>query len=127
MTRKPGQLKDNAIAFYRTAFEGDPRSAVERYVGDRYIQHNPVVADGKEGFITYFERMHREYPEKSVSFLRAVEEGDLVALHTIQVWPGNDRYVTMDFFRFDEKGKIVEHWDAIQQVPETMAHNNGMR
>ena len=119
-------LKDRAIAFYRTAYEGDPRRAVERFVGDHYVQHNPVVADGKEGFIAYFERMQREYPDKSISFLRAVEEGNLVALHTLQVWPGNDRYVTMDFFRFDEDGKIVEHWDALQQVPDNMAHTNGM-
>ncbi|WP_116108787.1 nuclear transport factor 2 family protein [Lewinella sp. IMCC34191] len=119
-------LKQRAIAFYRTAFEGDPRSAVDRYVGDRYIQHNPAVADGKEGFIAYFERMQREYPVKSINFLRAVEEGDLVALHTLQVWPANDRYVTMDFFRFDEQGKIVEHWDAIQGVPDEMEHDNGM-
>ena len=119
-------LKDRAISFYRTAYEGDPRRAVERYVGDRYVQHNPVVADGKEGFIAYFERMQREYPDKSISFLRAVEEGNLVALHTLQVWPGNDRYVTMDFFRFDDDGKIIEHWDALQQVPDEMAHTNGM-
>ena len=119
-------LKDRAIAFYRTAYEGDPRRAVERFVGDHYVQHNPVVADGKEGFIAYFERMQREYPDKSISFLRAVEEGNLVALHTLQVWPGNDRYVTMDFFRFDDDGKIVEHWDALQQVPDEMAHTNGM-
>ena len=119
-------LKERAIAFYRTAYEGDPRRAVERYVGDRYVQHNPVVADGKEGFIAYFERMQREYPDKSISFLRAVEEGNLVALHTLQIWPGNDHYVTMDFFRFDDNGKIVEHWDSLQQVPDEMAHTNGM-
>ena len=119
-------LKTKAIGFYRTAFEGQPRQAVERYVGDRYIQHNPAVADGKEGFIAYFERMQREYPEKSIRFLRAVAEDDFVALHTHQTWPGDDQYVTMDFFRFDADGKIVEHWDAIQQVPEEMAHGNGM-
>jgi len=120
------QNKQNAIAFYRTAFEGNPRAAVERYVGDQYIQHNPVVEDGKEGFIRYFERMQEEYPEKSVAFVRAVAEGDLVALHTHQVWPGGDEYVTMDFLRFDEAGKIVEHWDAIQQIPEQAANDNGM-
>lgn len=54
------------------------------------------------------------------------DEGDLISLHTHQTWPGNDQYVTMDLFRFDEAGKIVEHWDAIQQVPEDMAHGNGM-
>jgi predicted SnoaL-like aldol condensation-catalyzing enzyme len=120
------QNKVNAIAFYRTAFDGDPRAAVERYVGDRYIQHNPAVADGKAGFIAYFERMAREYPDKSVEFVRAVAEGDLVALHTHQTWAGDGEYVTMDFFRFDDRGKIVEHWDAIQRVPEEMAHGNGM-
>lgn len=118
--------KKNAIAFYRTAFEGDPRSAVEQYIGDRYIQHNPVVADGKKGFIEYFERMHRDYPEKSIRFLRVIAEDDLVALHTYQIWAGDGEYVTMDFFRFDESGKIIEHWDTIQQIPDRIAHENGM-
>lgn len=120
------QNKTNAIAFYRMAFLGNPRKAVQLYVGDQYIQHNPDVADGPDGFIEYFERMQLEYPEKSIEFVRAVAEGDLVALHTFQTWPGNDNYVTMDFLRFDQNGKIVEHWDAIQQVPEKMAHGNGM-
>lgn len=118
--------KENAIAFYRMAYEGDPRKAVELYVGDQYIQHNPLVGDGKQSFIDYFERMHAEYPDKSIEFVRGITEGELVALHTHQVWPGNDQYVTMDFFRFDEHGKIVEHWDAMQQIPETSAHNNTM-
>lgn len=116
----------SAIEFYRTAYLGDPRKAVELYVGDQYIQHNPDVADDPEGFISYFERMQQEYPEKSIEFLRSVEEGDLVALHTHQTWPGDDHYVTMDFFRFDTNGKIVEHWDSIQQVPRQAANDNGM-
>ena len=118
--------KDNAINFYRMAYDGNPRGAVNRYVGSEYIQHNPLVGDGKEPFIQYFERMAREYPNKSIEFVRAVAEGELVALHTHQTWPGNDEYVTMDFFRFDEHGKIVEHWDAMQQIPEVSAHNNTM-
>ncbi|MFB6317614.1 ester cyclase [Saccharicrinis sp. FJH54] len=118
--------KENAMAFYRMAFNGDPETAVKLYVGERYIQHNPAVEDGPEGFIRYFNRMKKEYPEKSVSFLRSVAEGDLVALHTHQVWPGNEEYITMDFFRFDERGKIVEHWDSLQQVPKESANNNGM-
>ena len=106
----------NAIEFYRMAYMGDPAEAVRRYVGAEYIQHNPVVADGKQAFIDYFEEMARDYPDQSIEFVRAVAEGDLAALHTHQVWPGGDEYVTMDFFRFDEDGKIVEHWDAIQRV-----------
>ena len=65
-------------------------------------------------------------PKIPICFLRAIGEGDLVALHTHQTWPGNEEYVTMDFFRFDEHGKIVEHWDAIQKVPDAQAHNNTM-
>ena len=51
------QNKQNAIAFYKTAYEGNPRKAIENYVGNEYIQHNPHVADGLQGFIDYFERM----------------------------------------------------------------------
>ncbi len=118
--------KRNAIDFYRTAYLGDPAAAVERYVGAGYIQHNPGVADGTAGFIAYFEQMAREYPDKQIEFVRAVAEGDLVALHSHQTWPGGDEYVTMDFFRFDADGKIVEHWDAIQPVPATTRSGNPM-
>ena len=118
--------KANAIAFYRTAFLGNPREAVERFVGAEYIQHNPIVGDGTGPFIEYFERMAREYPDKSIEFVRAVAEGDLVAVHTHQTWPGDEQYVTIDFFRFDESGKIVEHWDALQQIPDVSANENTM-
>ena len=118
--------KKNAIAFYRMAYLGHPVQAVDTYVGREYIQHNPMVGDGKQPFIDYFTAMAEQYPEKQIEFVRAVAEGDLVALHTHQVWPGNGEYVTMDFFRFDSEGKIVEHWDAIQQVPETTASGNTM-
>ncbi len=122
----PEQNKKNAIAFYRIAYHGNPAEAVERYVGKEYIQHNPAVADGPQGFIDYFERMHREYPNKSIDFVRSIAEGNLVALHTRQVWPANHEYVTMDFFRFDDQGKICEHWDVIQQIPPTSANPNKM-
>lgn len=118
--------KENAVAFYKMAYEGNPKRAVELYVGDQYIQHNPEVADGPSGFIDYFERMQLEYPDKSIEFLRCIAEDDLVALHTYQVWPGNDQYITIDFFRFDENGKICEHWDAIQQIPGQSANPNTM-
>jgi predicted SnoaL-like aldol condensation-catalyzing enzyme len=118
--------KRSAIAFYQTAYLGNPREAVQLYVGNEYIQHNPLVANGKEAFIEYFEKMHQEFPEKSIEFLRAVSEGNLVALHTHQTWPGDQEYVTMDFFRFDVSGKIVEHWDAIQGIPETTLNGSPM-
>lgn len=126
MTLKLEKNKDYAILFYKTAYDGNPRKAVELYLGDEYIQHNPLVGDGKKPFIEYFEKMANEYPEKSIEFIRAIAEGDLVALHTHQIWPSGEEYVTMDFFRFNEKGKIVEHWDSIQKIPEDSANNNTM-
>ena len=120
------QNKQNAIAFYRMSYEGNPAKAVELYVGDEYIQHNPLVGNGPQSFIDYFESMGRDYADKSIEFVRAIAEDDLVALHTHQEWPGNDEYVTMDFFRFDGNGKIVEHWDAMQQIPETTLNGNTM-
>ncbi|MCG7896087.1 MAG: nuclear transport factor 2 family protein [Candidatus Thiodiazotropha taylori] len=118
--------KDNAISFYRMAYLGNPTEAVERYVGDQYIQHNPLVGDGKQAFIDYFTEMAKSYPEKSIEFVRAVAEDDLVALHTHQNWPGDEEYVTMDFFRFDDAGKIVEHWDSIQSIPQQSKNGNSM-
>ena len=90
--------KEKAIAFYKMAYEGNPKKAVELYVGNEYIQHNPLVGNGPQPFIDYFTRMHNEYPDKSITFVRAIEEGDLVALHTHQIWPDDEEYVTMDFF-----------------------------
>ncbi len=115
--------KNNAIAFYKMAYEGNPREAVEKYIGKEYIQHNPAVSDGTQGFIGYFERMQKEYPDKSIEFVRCIAEGNLVALHTHQIWPGNDEYVTMDFFRFDENGKyastgtLFNKSQKVQQTP----------
>ena len=126
MTQNLEANKQNAIAFYHTAYMGEPAKAVELYVGADYIQHNPLVGNGKQPFIDYFTEMGRDYPEKSIDFVRAVAEGDLVALHTHQIWPDNVEYVTMDFFRFDENGKIVEHWDAMQEIPPETKNGNTM-
>jgi predicted SnoaL-like aldol condensation-catalyzing enzyme len=126
MTSHLDRNKNNAIEFYKTAYEGNPRKAVELHVGKEYIQHNPLVGDGIEPFIEYFERMAEEYPKKSIEFVRAIAEGDLVSLHTHQIWPNGDEYVTMDFFRLDKDGKIVEHWDSIQKIPKESANNNTM-
>ncbi len=126
MNDELNQNKKNAIEFYKMAYNGNPKKATELYVGTKYIQHNPLVGDGIQAFIDYFERMYQEYPNKSIDFVRSIAEDRMVALHTHQIWPDNVEYVTMDLFRFDENGKIVEHWDSIQQISEDSAHNNKM-
>lgn len=127
MAEQQDMNRENAVAFYKLMFNDcRPREAVERYVGDEYIQHNPGVADGKQAFIDYFERMAAEYPGKSVDIVRALAESNFVVLHCRQVWPGDDNYAGIDIFRFDANGKIIEHWDVLQVIPETSRNANTM-
>jgi predicted SnoaL-like aldol condensation-catalyzing enzyme len=113
--------------FYELAFnQHKPREAAETYIGDRYIQHNPFVPNGAAPFYLHFEDYFKEHPQSHVVFSHVLAEGDLVVLHLNSKADEKDLgRAIVDIFRV-ENGKIVEHWDVAQAVPEKTASGNSM-
>ncbi len=121
------QNKRVVRSFYEEAFnDGDPEGAVQRYLGDRYIQHNPQAADGAEAFIGFVKWYRGEFSDLHVDIKRMIAEDDLVVTHSnIKESPDNRGKAVVDIFRV-ENGKVVEHWDVIQPIPEQAANSNTM-
>jgi len=113
--------------FYDLAFnQRDPSGAAARYVGESYKQHNPTVGDGADAFIEGMGGFLNAVPELHVDFKRFIAEGNLVTVHSQFVpAPGTRGTAVVDIFRV-ENGKIVEHWDVMQDVPENAANENTM-
>lgn len=121
------QHKATALAFYELAFnQSQPAEAMRLYGGSTYRQHNPEVADGPAGFVEFVTAFAQRFPHKRLSIKRVIAEGDLVALHVHAVLvPGDPGAAIVDMFRFED-GRIVEHWDVIQRIPEKAANSNTM-
>jgi predicted SnoaL-like aldol condensation-catalyzing enzyme len=116
----------NVIAFYNAALNDKDYAKAEPYLGDRYVQHNPVAADGKAGFKAFIQFLRANAPNSKSEIKRAFADGDYVILHVHSVrMPGTRGNAIFDLFKL-ENGKVVEHWDAVQPLPETAANTNTM-
>lgn len=118
--------KKVVVDYYQTAFNGDPEKAVQDHFGPRYTQHNPDAQDGPEAFIGFVHYLRGENPDLQLDIKRVIAEGDMVVTHShLVLKPGDRGRALADFFRLED-GKVVEHWDVIQEVPESAANTNGM-
>jgi len=118
--------KKAALEFYDLAINKKDYEAASKFIGADYRQHNPLVGDGKEGFKAFLAMLRKDFPEAHSEVKRVFAEGDYVIIHvhSLRV-PNTQGRAIFDCFRF-ENGKIVEHWDAIQDIPEKSANSNGM-
>jgi predicted SnoaL-like aldol condensation-catalyzing enzyme len=120
--------KANTLAFYKRALlDGDVEEAFRLYAGASYRQHNPLIEDGMEGVRKFVGWISSNHPDAHGDIKRVFSDGDYVILHSH--WHGlsdNPRgEAVVDIFRL-ENGKIVEHWDVIQPIPQTAANGNTM-
>jgi predicted SnoaL-like aldol condensation-catalyzing enzyme len=120
------QKKATVLAFYETALNQRNADAAIQYVGSRYRQHNPLVADEYPGLRKYLAWIQENFPQSHSKILRVFADDDYVLLHVHRVRaPGTRGDAIVDIFRLED-GKIVEHWDTIQPIPEASANANTM-
>jgi predicted SnoaL-like aldol condensation-catalyzing enzyme len=125
----PAQLEQNkrtVLDFYDQALNQKDFEAASKHFGDRYVQHNPTAPDGKEGFKGFLQFLKGKFPQSRSEIKRTFAEGDYVIVHVHAVRePGTRGNAIVDIFRLED-GKIVEHWDVVQPIPEKAANSNGM-
>src|SRR5689334_17617660 len=116
-----------AIAFLDMVFnQKKVKEGFDKYVGDKYIQHNPIAADGKEAAVEVLGKALQALPGWTYEIKHAYVDGDYAIIHSHVKMKADDRgMAVVDIFRF-EKGKVVEHWDVVQPIPEKSANNNTM-
>lgn len=118
--------KQSVVEFYDKVINQKNFEAASKYLGSRYTQHNPTAADGPEGLKTFIQFLRDNYPDAHSEIKRVFAEGDYVTLHVHSIRePGTRGRAIFDLFKL-ENGKIVEHWDTIQDIPEKSANKNGM-
>jgi predicted SnoaL-like aldol condensation-catalyzing enzyme len=125
----PAQLEQNkrtVLDFYDKGLNQKDFEAASQYFGDRYVQHNPNAADGPGGFKGFLQFLKDKFPQSRSEVKRTFAEGDYVIVHVHAVRePGTRGNAIIDIFKL-ENGKIVEHWDVAQPIPEKAANANGM-
>jgi predicted SnoaL-like aldol condensation-catalyzing enzyme len=123
------QVEENkkiVTAFYDAAVNQKDFEKASQYLGARYIQHNPLAADGQEGFKSFITFLKDKFPNNRSEIKRIFADGDYVIVHVHAVRePGTRGNAIVDIFRL-ENGKVVEHWDVIQPIPEKTTNDNGM-
>ena len=118
--------KKHVTEFYEQAINRKDFEAASKYLGSRYTQHNPVAADGPEGLKAFIQFLRDKFPGAHSEIKRVFADGDYVILHVHAVRePGTRGSAIVDIFKL-ENGKIVEHWDVRQDIPEKAANSNGM-
>src|SRR5262245_24110955 len=118
--------KKTVVDFYEKAINQKDFDAASKHLGPRYIQHNPTAPDGAEGLKGFIGFLKSKFPDAKSEIKRVFAEGDYVILHVHAVRePGTRGRAIVDIFRL-ENGKIVEHWDVAQDIPEKPANSNGM-
>ncbi|MEO3786063.1 nuclear transport factor 2 family protein [Actinocorallia sp. B10E7] len=119
--------KQTVLAFYEVGLNQKDFEAASKLIGNRYVQHNPRIADGIEGFAAFLGQLREDFPALRAEVKHIFADGDFVIAHVHGVRvPGQSGTAIVDIFRFDENGKIVEHWDVMQPIPETAENENGM-